>query len=180
MRMLRAVLVFLLIAGSCTGSAFAADPDRFFDQGLGDFAAELKSATAAGKSGVLLMFELEGCPYCTKLRQQVLSRDDVQAYFRKHFASFAVDVVGALPIIDFAGQPTTEKAYAGAMKIRGTPTIVFFGASGKELARVSGAKDAAAFMLAGRYIAEGHYKTLSLEQFSAQPTEKNHERPQVR
>lgn len=170
MRLLRAVLLFLLVIGG--GLAAAADADRFFDQGLGDFAAELKTAQAAGKSGVLLMFELEGCPYCRKMREQVLSRGDVQGYFRKHFAVFSVDVVGALPVSDFAGREATEKAFAQTLKIRGTPTFVFFAAGGSEVARLSGVTSADEFMRAGRYVAEGHYKTMSLEQFSAAKTEK--------
>lgn len=173
MRVLRGVLLlFLLTVGFGAPAAFAADAERFFDQGLGDFAAELKAAQGAGKAGVLLMFESEKCPYCRKMRQQVLSREDVQVYFGKHFTVFSVDVVGDLPITDFAGHETTEKAYARAMKIRGTPSFVFFGAGGKEVARLTGARDAAEFMLFGRYLAEGHYKTTSLEQFGAANMEK--------
>lgn len=170
MRMLRAVLLFLLVVGA--GTAAAADAERFFDQGLGDFAAELKTAQGAGKAGVLLMFELEGCPYCRKMREQVLSRAEVQAYFRKHFAIFSVDVVGALPVTDFAGREVTEKAFAQAQKIRGTPTFVFFGPGGAEVARLSGSMRADEFLRTGRYVAEGHYQTMSLERFSAANTEK--------
>lgn len=167
MRVLRAVLLFLLLAAAGAQAALAAEADKFFDQTLGDFAGELKAATAAGKTGVMLMFEAEACPYCRRMRQQVLSRDDVQAYFRKHFAAMSVDVLGDVPVTDFSGRETTEKAYARALKIRGTPTFIFFGAGGAEIARASGAMDAAEFLRLGRYVAEGHYKTQSLDQFSA-------------
>ena len=114
------------------------------------------------------LFEVEGCPYCRKMRQQVLSREDVQVYFRKHFAIFSVDAFGDVPITDFSGKATTEKVFARNLKIRGTPSFVVFGAGGRELARLSGAtKDAAEFMQFGRYIGDGHYKSLSLEQYLA-------------
>lgn len=166
MRLLRTLLLFVLL-GFGVQATVAADADKFFDQTLGDFSAELKAATAAGKAGVMLMFEAEACPYCRRMRQQVLNRGDVQAYFRKHFAVFSVDVLGDVPITDFAGRETTEKTYARAVKIRGTPTFVFVGAGGSEVARASGAMDAAEFLRLGRYVAEGHYKTMSLEQFGA-------------
>lgn len=169
MRFLRRCLPLLaLLAWFACGGASAADADRFFDQNLGDLPVELKAAKQAGKQGVLLMFEAEGCPYCRKMRQQVLNRDDVQAYFRRHFAIFSVDAFGDVPITDFSGRATTEKAYARALKIRGTPTFVIVGLDGRELARLSGAtRDAEEFMQFGRYVAEGHYKTLSMEQYYA-------------
>jgi len=166
MRLLRTLLLIILL-GFGAQATIAADADKFFDQSLGDFPAELKAATAAGKAGVMLMFEAEACPYCRRMRQQVLSRGDVQAYFRKHFSAFSVDVLGDVPITDFAGRETTEKAYARAARVRGTPTFVFVTAEGSEVARASGAMDAAEFLRLGRYVAEGHYKTMSLEQFGA-------------
>lgn len=167
MRVLRTLLLFVLFGLGAAQPAVAADADKFFDQTLGDLAAELKAATAAGKTGVLLMFEAEACPYCRRMRQQVLNRDDVQAYFRKRFAIVSVDVLGDVPLTDFAGRETTEKAYARAVKIRGTPTFVFVGPGGNEIARAAGAMDAAEFLRLGRYVADGHYKTMSLEQFGA-------------
>lgn len=169
MRSLRAALLLVALAAWLAGAgAHAADAERFFDQSLGDFPAELKAAQKAGKSGVLLMFETDGCPYCRKMRQRVLNRDDVQAYFHKHFAVFSVDVLGDVAVTDFAGRETTEKAYARSLRIRGTPTFVVVGDGGRELVRLSGAtKDADEFMQLGRYVVDGHYKTQSLDQFHA-------------
>ncbi|MDD5250002.1 MAG: thioredoxin family protein [Rhodocyclaceae bacterium] len=163
--MLRSGLLLLALA-VWLGGACAADADKFFDPSLGDFPDELKAAQQAGKQGVLLMFEMENCPYCRKMRQQVLSRDDVQAYFHRHFAIFSVDTLGNQPLTDFAGRQTTEKAFARALKIRGTPSFVIVGLDGRELVRLSGAtKDAEEFMQLGRYIVDGHYKTQTPEQF---------------
>lgn len=167
MRLLRGTLLFVVLAAWLAG-ACAADADKFFDQSLGDFSAELKAARQAGKLGVLLMFEVEGCPYCRKMRQQVLSRDDVQSYFRKHFAIFSVDANGDVVITDFSGKEISEKAYARALRIRGTPSFVVVGTAGRELARLSGAaRDAEEFMQFGRYVTDGHYKTQSIEQYAA-------------
>ncbi len=165
MRLLRHSLLFVFLAAWLAG-AIAADADRFFDPSLGDFAEELKAVRKAGKQGVLLMFEMEGCPYCKRMRREVLSRDDVQAYFHKHFATFSVDVLGSQPVTDFWGAPMTEKAFARSLKVSGTPTFIVIGPDGRELARLGGAtKDAEEFMQFGRYVADGYYKTQSPQQF---------------
>lgn len=167
MRLLRGTILLLILAAWLTGAgAFAADAEKFSDQSLGDFPAELKAAQLAGKKGVLLMFEIEDCPYCRKMRQQVLNRDDVQDYFRKHFAIFSADARGDFTITDFSGRETTEKAYARALKIRGMPSFLIFGLDGRELARYTGvARDGEEFMQLGRYVADEHYKTQSIEQY---------------
>jgi thioredoxin-related protein len=165
MRTLRNGLLFLFLAAWLAG-AMAANADKFFDPGLGDFPDELKAARQAGKQGVLLMFEMEGCPYCRRMREQILSREDVQSYFHQHFATFTVDTLGSQPVTDFWGGQTTESAFARALKIRGTPTFIVFGIDGSELLRLNGAaRDADEFMQFGRYIVSGQYKTKAPEQF---------------
>lgn len=172
MNLLRSAMSVLLVlwAAWSAGSA-SASGDAFFEQTLGDFQAEIHAAQKAGKRGVLLMFEAEGCPYCRKMRQSVLSREDVQAYFRQRFLAFPVDVLGDVPVITTDGRETTEKRYAATLKIRGTPTFVFFGPDGREMARYAGAtRDADEFMLLARYVADGHYKNLSFDQFRTADT----------
>lgn len=149
-----------------SGSAMASAADKFFDQSLGDFRFELESAKKSGKTGLLLMFEAEGCPYCLKMRETVLNQPEVQAYFRQHFRIFSVDMLGAIEIQDTAGRSWREKAYAQELRIRGTPTFVFIGSGGDVLARYSGAtKDVGEFMRLGHYVAEGIYKTRSFPEY---------------
>jgi len=158
--------VLVLIFAALAAGMSCASGDRFFDSGLGDFKAELAAAQKAGKRGVLLMFEADACPYCRRMRDQVLSRSDVQAYFHQHFAIYPVDVLGDVQITDFNGAEVSEKMFARSMRVRGTPTFVFVGLDGKELTRYSGAtKDAKEFMQLGRYVAEGHYANQGFEQF---------------
>lgn len=135
----------------------------FFDQKLGDFRAELDSARKEGKQGVLLMFELDDCPFCHRMKQTILNQSEVQDYYRKHFLIFPVDIKGDNSMVDFKGRQTTEKAYAAEQRVRATPVFAFYDLNGNLVARFTGAaKDVREFMLLGRYVAEGAYQDKSL------------------
>lgn len=163
---MRNLFRFALIWLVALSAVQAAPGDAFFDASLGDYAAELKAARQQGKQGLLLVFEAEGCPFCHRMREQVLSKPDVQRFFRQHFAIYSVDLLGSVTVTDFAGKEATEKSFARSLKIRATPTFLFIGLDGKELARYTGAtREVAEFMALGRYVTEGHWQKSTFEQF---------------
>lgn len=144
----------------------AAPGDAFFDTTLGDYAAELRAAQQQGKQGILLVLEAEGCPFCKRMREQVLSRTEVQQYFHRHFNVFSVDINGSVTVTGIDGKEQTEKAFVRSLKFKGTPSFHFFAPDGREMARHTGAtRDPETFMALGRYVAEGHWEKSSFEQF---------------
>lgn len=164
---MRKLFVTALLCLACLPfMAKAGTAEAFFDTSLGDFAAELKTARQQGKLGVLLMFETEACPFCRRMREQVLNQENVQQLFRKHFNIFAVDLIGSVEVTDFAGHEQTEKAFGRSLRVRGTPTFLFVAPDGKEMARYTGAtRDVAEFVALGRYVTEGHYLKMPFEQY---------------
>lgn len=154
--------VFML---AVSASAVAAG-NGFFQSSFGDYQAELAAAKKADKTGVMLFFEQEGCPFCKRMEETVFSQPDVQAYFHKHFLIYPVDIRGDVTIKDFQGKPTTEKDFAFAYRVRATPVIAFFDNSGKLIYRYTGAtRDKAEFLALGRYIVSGAYKTQPFETY---------------
>jgi thioredoxin-related protein len=139
------------------------DPIRyFFDPSFGDLKAEAVEARTAGKRAVFVMYMRDDCPYCERMKRNVLALETVQDYYRANFAVLAVDLKGAVPIVDFAGAPTTEKAFGAAQGINLTPTIVFYDFDGRPLARHRGEiRDSGEFLLLGRFVASGAYRTQS-------------------
>lgn len=134
---------------------------HFFQPKLGDLYGELAVAKQEGKSAILLMFEMDDCPFCQRMKATVLNRADVQDYYRRHFLIYSIDTKGDVPIIDFQGMETTEKAFALAQRARATPVFIFYDLEGKPITRYTGAtKDAEEFLLLGRYVVEGAYKTM--------------------
>lgn len=142
---------------------------HFFNQHLGDFKAELDAAKADGKEGILLMFEMEDCPFCHRMKQTILNQSEVQDYFRQHFMIFSVDSEGANALVDFNGKATTEKQFALDHRVRATPVFLFFDLSGKVLTRFTGAaRDSKEFMALGRYVVDGSYKTMPFAKYKQQ------------
>ena len=99
------VVLWLALFTTAAGAVETRDPETyFFNQTFGDFSEELENAREQGKKGILIMFEMEECPFCHRMKQRVLNRKDVQDYFREHFLIFSVDIVGGHRDHGFQGQ----------------------------------------------------------------------------
>jgi len=155
------VSIFLIVCMNVS-HAETRDINRyFFDAKLGDFQGELATAKKEGKIGVLIMFEQSDCPWCLRMKQTILNQSEVQDYYKKYFMIFPVDLKGSIPMVDFKGKDTTEKAYSIEQRIYGTPVFDFFDLEGNRLVRFPGAaKDVDEFLLLGKYVAEGAYKDM--------------------
>jgi len=165
MRIFAAVLLFIF--SIATGYAETRDAEEhFFDLKLGDFKNELATAKKEGKTGIMIMFEQVDCPFCFRMKNTILNQSEVQDYYHSHFLIFPVDIRGSLPMEDFTGKETTEKAFSIEHRVYGTPVFDFFDLDGKLIARFPGtAKDVNEFLLLGRCVVEGACKTTSFSAY---------------
>jgi thioredoxin-related protein len=161
------LLAVLLIPAAVLSAGAARDPMlHFFSPTLGDLKAELDDAQRARKRAVFVMYVRDDCPYCERMKKNILSQPDVQDAYRQRFAVLAVDIKGAVPIIDFTGRPTTEKDFAVAQGVRYTPVIIFYGLDGRPLTRVDGEiRSVEEFMLLGEFVASGAYAKMKFAEF---------------
>lgn len=158
----------LLLAGSAWAAETRDAQDHFFQLNTGDLKAEAADARAARRKAIFFMYEQEGCPGCLYMKKHVLSRADVQAYYRREFMNFSIDIHGAVPLRDFAGRDHTEKSYAQAQGIRGTPTFAFHDLEGREIVRIVGTiKDVSEFLLLGEFVASGAYKSRKFAEYKS-------------
>ena len=96
--------------------------------------ASLPQAALAAKGKgepLVMLISLPGCVYCEMVRRSYLlparRDDDLQAW--------QLDVSNkTTPLIGFNGQPTTAALQAKAWKATCTPTVLFVGNQGQELA----------------------------------------------
>lgn len=163
---------FLFIAALMVATSAVAETPRdpysyFFNETFGDFSEELTNARNAGKKGVMLFFEMDECPFCHYMKQNVLNQPSVQDYFRENFLLFTVDIEGDVEIVDFNGESMSQKDFSFKKhRVRATPVIAFFDLNGKQVHRHTG-KTAGVeeFMLMGEFVAEGHYQNTSFTRY---------------
>ncbi|OZA30211.1 MAG: thioredoxin [Hydrogenophilales bacterium 17-61-9] len=158
---MRYLLLAFVLSVAIPAWAETRDPGSFFFQPkFGDLQADLQEARKQGKTGVLLFFEQDACPFCERMKTTILNQSDVQDVFRAQFLLYPIDVNGDTEITDFQGKATTEKDFAFSHRVRATPTLLFFNLDGKLITRYTGpTKDKAELLLLGKYVAEGAYAT---------------------
>jgi thioredoxin-related protein len=163
-------LVLFFSLWICAAHAEVRDPHaHFFMPKLGDFKEELGVAKSEGKHGVLIMFEMEDCPFCARMKSTVLNQSQVQDWYRKHFLIYDMDVKGDTSMTDFKGKATTEKAFALENRARATPVFVFFDMEGNVATRFTGATQTPEeFLLLGQYVVEGAYKVMPFNVYKRQ------------
>lgn len=87
------------------------------------------------KQPLIVMVSLEGCVFCRQARQSHLS-----PMHKAGTVIVQVDMRSSQPVLDFAGKLTTHDQLTRQWKVSITPTLLFFGANGKEVAdRMEGA-----------------------------------------
>ena len=171
---MKALLLALMLTPALV-TAHAAAPARdadshFFQASFLDLPEELQLAKAEGRSGLAIMFGAEDCSPCKRMKQGVLSHPRVQDYYREHFRVLYLDFNGDLEVISPAGGKTTEKQYAAAeARIRGTPSFLFLGLNGKELARQYGEqRSVEEFLWLGEFVASGAYRSSDFSKYRSE------------
>jgi hypothetical protein len=87
------------------------------------------------KQPLIVMVSLDGCVFCRQARQSHLSPMQ-----RAGTVIVQVDMRNNQPVLDFAGKLTTHDQLTRLWKVSITPTLLFFGPGGKEVAeRMEGA-----------------------------------------
>lgn len=160
MHLSRRTLIAALALGPVAHQpVWSADSSQgFFHPLFGDLKAELETARKEKKKAVALIYELDGCPFCERLKRVALRDPQVRQYFHANFLPYRIDIKGATQLTDFAGTDGTESSFAAKQAVRATPTIVFYDLSGKEMTRLVGPPtDAQEFLALGRFVADGHY-----------------------
>jgi thioredoxin-related protein len=169
--LLFALALFLV---SVSATAVVRDPgEHFFDQTFGDFSEELANAREQGKAGILIMFEMDECPFCHRMKTTVLNQSEIQDYFKEHFLVFSVDIEGDVEVTDFQGNTVPQKDFAlKEFRVRATPVFAFFDLDGNLIARYTGATSGSdEFRWLGEYVVGGKYKETTFTRYKRERRE---------
>lgn len=89
-----------------------------------DLREDLEEANAEGKR-LAIFLEQRGCIYCTKMHNEVYSRDDISDYIEDNFFVVQMNIYGDTEVVDLDGEVLSEKAAARKWGVLFTPTILF-------------------------------------------------------
>lgn len=129
------LLAALLLAAALPAQAQEV-PDWFAETVL-DVRDEVADAARDGKR-VMLYFWLEGCPYCKQMTSVTFRDPAVVQRLKRGFVALGINVRGDREFTWTDGATLSEKQLSAAMKIRGTPTLVFLDAKGAIALRRAG------------------------------------------
>ena len=96
------------------------------------------AAAAKDRKRLMLYFWLEGCPYCKELVEVTFRDPKIVAKTRRGFMPIAINVRGAREVTWTDGRTMSEKQLTSLLKVRWTPTLVFFDEKAGIVLRVSG------------------------------------------
>jgi len=151
---------FIMSAPS-VGSSEIRDPSEyFFQESFNDLAEEAEIAREEGKTGILVMFETDECPWCERMKDTVLNQVRVQDYFRHHFRLIGLNTDGDALVTGFDGIEVSETEFALTHnRIRATPAFLFFDPEGRLLVRYTGTtRNAEEFLWLGEYVVNARFK----------------------
>lgn len=160
------VALFIIFQSAVAEEALV-NPENFFESTFGDLQEELEIVQDEEKTALLIMFETKDCPWCERMKKQVLNRATVQAFYQENFRVIAMDAEGDLMVIDFDGNEIEESEFAlKAMRVRATPVFAFFNPRGELITRYTGAlKSADDFILLGNYVIEEKYQGMKFSKY---------------
>jgi thioredoxin-related protein len=136
------LLLALLIAVALP--AHSQEAPGWFAETFLDLREDVAEASKDGKR-LMVYFWLEGCPYCRQLVNVTFQDPGIVAKVRRGFVAVAINVRGDREVTWTDGATMSEKQLVATLKVRSTPTLIFFDEKGGIALRVSGYLDPGQF-----------------------------------
>lgn len=83
---------------------------------------------------ILILFSMHGCPFCKRVREEVLIPTTLNAEYDNKVILLEVDGNNHAKMIDFDGKITTQANFVARNRVGFTPTVKFFDPLGREVA----------------------------------------------
>ncbi len=131
-----------------------------------DIREDINEATENNQR-LMLYFYQDGCPYCAKLLRDNLGNPSIAQATQQHFDVIAINLWGDREVVDFAGNITTEKQLAEALRVQYTPTLLLLNESAEVVLRINGYFAPHKFRAAVDFVGGKHEKQQDFRTFYA-------------
>ena len=149
-----------VVAMNPESSAMGSGQPSFAWHSFNEAMAQARNA----KKLVLLDVYTDWCGYCKKMDREVYADSAVGAFIGERYVASKMNPEKS-GTITYKGESYTQREFAQALGINGYPATVFFNTDGEIITVVPGYLPARDFGPLLRFIADGHYKTTSWEEF---------------
>lgn len=136
--------------GSYSGAIEAEYPDWFKTSFL-ELEEDVAEAAAEGKR-LMLLFHQDGCPYCNLFVERNLAQKDIVERLQSNFDVIDFNMWGDREVVSAEGNTFTEKAFAAALNVQFTPTVLFLTEQGELALRLNGYYNPDRFRVALDYV----------------------------
>lgn len=130
-----------------------------------DLYEDIDEATENNKR-VMLYFYQDGCPYCKLLLEDNFGQRNIALKTQKYFDVVAINIWGDNEVT-VGDKVLTEKAFAAALKVQYTPTLVFFNEDKKPVFRADGYYSPEKFNVVLDYIGTQKEKEIDFRDYLA-------------
>jgi thioredoxin-related protein len=115
---------------------------------------------------LMVYYYQDGCPYCKKLLEENFSQREIADKTRQYFDVVSINLWGDKEVT--VGDKTyTEKAFAEALKVQYTPTLLFFSEDNRIVFRANGYYPPEKFSALLDYVGKKQEKTISYQDYMA-------------
>lgn len=151
--------------GSYTGAMETEYPDWFKVSFL-ELEDDVAEAAAEGKR-LMLLFHQDGCPYCNLFVERNLAQKDIVERLQSNFEVIEFNLWGDREVVAVGGKTFTEKAFAAALNVQFTPTVLFLTEQGQLSLRLNGYYDPDRFRVALDYVEKKQESVETFKEFVA-------------
>lgn len=142
----------------------------WFKESFLDLQEDIEEARDAGKVGVMLLFTSEGCSYCAEFIRTSLADPYLSGRLQDHFDAVGLDIFSDAELVDPAGRDTRVNQFALEAGAGFSPTLLFYGDSGRLLYRGVGYYPPERFSLVLDYLIGRHNEKASFRDLVATRT----------
>lgn len=114
---------------------------------------------------VLIYANAVWCTYCKKQEKEVFSQKNVQDITNEHFYTVWLDIESEEKMI-FRGEEVSQRDFARAMRITGTPTFIFLDSAGEIIAGQPGFIPEDLYLQILKFVGTDAYLDQTFEEFA--------------
>lgn len=142
------------------------DKPAWFKVSFLDLFDDIDEAADEGKR-LMVYYYQDGCPYCKKLLEDNFGQREIADKTQRYFDTVAINLWGDKEVT-VGDKAYTEKAFAEALKVQYTPTLLFFSEDKKIIFRANGYYPPEKFSALLDYIGQKKEAEISYQDYMSQ------------